>query len=101
MSFTDLFDFTLRATVIEFTGALLIVGYILTAVVTLIRARNVEYQFLDVSYSCWSICSFVSVVRPNRLADARDVSYESSVRNRLLSPSASVGWVKVPSFKAV
>src|SRR5260370_35469960 len=41
MSFTDLFDFTFWATVIEFIGALLIVGYILTALVTLVRTRDV------------------------------------------------------------
>ena len=41
MSFTNLFDFTFWATVIEFIGALLIVGYILIALVTLVRTRDV------------------------------------------------------------
>ena len=41
MSFTDLFDFPFWATVIEFIGALLIVGYILIALVTLVRTRDV------------------------------------------------------------
>jgi uncharacterized membrane protein len=38
MSFTD--PFTLLASIIEFIGALLIIGYMLVALVTLIRTRN-------------------------------------------------------------
>lgn len=42
MGFTDLLDFVFWATVIEFTGALLIIGYILVALVTLVRTRDVK-----------------------------------------------------------
>ena len=41
MLFANLFNYTLWASLIEFAGALLIVGYILVALVTLIRSGDI------------------------------------------------------------
>ncbi len=41
MLFADLFNYTLWASLIEFAGALLIVGYIGVALVTLVRSGNI------------------------------------------------------------
>jgi hypothetical protein len=49
MSFisANIFDFTLWATIIEFAGALLIVGYMITALVALVRKHSVwQTQFI-------------------------------------------------------
>lgn len=42
MNFTNLLDFTFLAAAIEFIGGLLIVGYILAALVTLIRTQDIS-----------------------------------------------------------
>jgi uncharacterized membrane protein len=42
MPITDLFDITLWAALIEFVGALLIIAYILAALLTLLRTRDVQ-----------------------------------------------------------
>lgn len=42
MPFANIFNFTLWAMVIEFLGALLIVGYILAALYTLLRTRDIR-----------------------------------------------------------
>ncbi len=47
MSAADLLDLTLWATVIEFAGALLIIGYLLAALVTLLRTRDVPLARLQ------------------------------------------------------
>lgn len=41
MSFTNLFNFTIWASLIDFAGALLIVGYILAALFALVRTRSI------------------------------------------------------------
>lgn len=42
MNFLNLVSISLWANLIEFTGALLIIGYILAALATLVRTRDVE-----------------------------------------------------------
>jgi len=47
MSATDLLDLTLWAALIEFVGALLIIGYLLAALLTLLRTRDVQLARLQ------------------------------------------------------
>lgn len=41
MLLTDILDFTLWAQIIEFVGALLIVGYVIAAIISLFRSGNI------------------------------------------------------------
>ena len=47
MSITDVFDITLWAALIEFVGALLTIGYLLAALFTLLRTRDVQLARLQ------------------------------------------------------
>src|SRR5258705_280665 len=47
MPITDLLDITLWAALIEFVGALLIIAYILAALLTLLRTRDVQLARLQ------------------------------------------------------
>jgi Protein of unknown function (DUF1622) len=46
MLFGNIFDFTLWAFIIEFAGGLLIVGYIVAAIVTLLRGGGITHARL-------------------------------------------------------
>ncbi len=47
MPITDLLDITLWAALIEFVGALFIIGYLLTALLTLLHTRDVQLARLQ------------------------------------------------------
>jgi uncharacterized membrane protein len=58
MPITDLFDITLWAALIEFVGALLIIAYILAALLTLLRTRDVQLARLQAATGAVTGLSF-------------------------------------------